>query len=222
MSDVSGGGTDTTRRRLVPFMLTLVCAIAAAAQSATSPEPKLPAATPLPQGSWRFIVSGDSRNCGDIVMPAIAAHSTRYAPSFYWQLGDLRAIYKIDEDMAFAAQNKGEVLSCDNYQRRAWNDFVENQIALPNRGPGRAAKTSIKRWWLSATKAKSPCTCSPATPIFIWKISSTRRSWIVGTAGAVRYPLPAGATPTAKTASMDTCWPQFQPTARFNLRLRSA
>jgi hypothetical protein len=29
----------------------------------------------------------------------------------------------------FAARNKGEVLSCDNYQRRAWNDFVENQIA---------------------------------------------------------------------------------------------
>jgi Calcineurin-like phosphoesterase len=129
MSDVSGGGTDTTRRKLVAFMFMLVCAIAAAAQSATSPEPKLPAATPLPEGSWRFIVSGDSRNCGDIVMPAIAAHSTRYAPSFYWHLGDLRAIYKIDEDMAFAAQNKGEVLSCDNYQRRAWNDFVENQIA---------------------------------------------------------------------------------------------
>ena len=62
-------------------------------------------------------------------MPAIAAHGTKYAPSFYWQLGDLRAIYKIDEDMAFAAQNQGEVLTCDNYQRRAWNDFVENQIA---------------------------------------------------------------------------------------------
>jgi len=25
----------------------------------------------LPGGSWRFIVSGDSRNCGDVVMPAI-------------------------------------------------------------------------------------------------------------------------------------------------------
>ncbi len=62
----------------------------------------LPATAPLPEGSWRFIVSGDSRNCGDIVMPAIAAHSTRFAPSFYWHLGDLRAIYAIDEDIAFA------------------------------------------------------------------------------------------------------------------------
>jgi hypothetical protein len=129
MSHVSGEGSDTIRRRLVAFMFTLAFATAAAGQSVPSSEPKQPAATPLPEGSWHFIVSGDSRNCGDIVMPAIAAHGTKYAPSFYWQLGDLRAIYKIDEDMAFAAQNKGEVLSCDNYQRRAWSDFVEKQIA---------------------------------------------------------------------------------------------
>jgi hypothetical protein len=83
----------------------------------------------LPDGSWRFIVSGDSRNCGDVVMPAIAAHSVQFAPSFYWHLGDLRAIYKIDEDMKFEAENHGQSLACDVYQRRAWNDFVENQIA---------------------------------------------------------------------------------------------
>jgi hypothetical protein len=87
------------------------------------------AAVPPAEGSWRFIVSGDSRNCGDLVMPAIAAHSRQFAPEFYWHLGDLRAIYKIDEDMAYAAQNRGQALSCDNYQRTAWDDFVENQIA---------------------------------------------------------------------------------------------
>jgi len=38
-------------------------------------------------GAWRFIVSGDSRNCGDVVMPTIAAHSAQFAPSFYWHLG---------------------------------------------------------------------------------------------------------------------------------------
>ncbi len=27
----------------------------------------------LSPGAWRFIVSGDSRNCGDVVMPSIAA-----------------------------------------------------------------------------------------------------------------------------------------------------
>ena len=80
-------------------------------------------------GTWRFIVSGDSRNCGDVVMPAIAAHSAeRYQPSFYWHLGDLRAIYKIDEDMAAAAQKAGQYLSCESYLKRAWPDFVEHQI----------------------------------------------------------------------------------------------
>jgi hypothetical protein len=86
------------------------------------------ATTPLPEGSWRFIVSGDSRNCGDLIMPAIAAHSTQFAPAFYWHLGDLRAIYKIDEDMAAAAKLSGQVLKCENYQRVAWSDFVEHQI----------------------------------------------------------------------------------------------
>lgn len=79
-------------------------------------------------GSWHFIVSGDSRNCGDVVMPAIAAHSAHFAPSFYWHLGDLRAIYKEDEDLALAKANDGHIPSCDTYERLAWSDFVENQI----------------------------------------------------------------------------------------------
>jgi hypothetical protein len=90
--------------------------------------PTSPAAA-LPEGAWRFIVSGDSRNCGDVVMPAIAAHSAQFAPTFYWHLGDLRAIYKIDEDMAFAAAKNGQVLGCENYERLAWGDFITNQIA---------------------------------------------------------------------------------------------
>jgi hypothetical protein len=85
--------------------------------------------TTLPDGSWRFIVSGDSRNCGDVVMPIIAVHSAQFAPAFYWHLGDLRAIYKIDEDMAFEAQKRGEILSCENYERLAWSDFITNQVA---------------------------------------------------------------------------------------------
>jgi len=62
-------------------------------------------------------------------MPAIAARSAEFQPAFYWHLGDLRAIYKIDEDMAAAAEKKHEALTCDNYQRGAWDDFVMNQIA---------------------------------------------------------------------------------------------
>ena len=36
---------------------------------------------------------------------AIAAQSSLFTPSFYWHLGDLRAIYKIDEDIAFSRAN---------------------------------------------------------------------------------------------------------------------
>ena len=117
---------------VIGLTLSLLCG-ATSAQSAPAsvraaerPAVAVPA---LPAGSWRFIVSGDSRNCGDIVMPAIAAHSVQFAPTFYWHLGDLRAIYKVDEDMAFAAAVDGEFLSCSLYLQRAWPDFIEHQIA---------------------------------------------------------------------------------------------
>ena len=78
---------------------------------------------------WRFVASGDSRNCGDVIMPTIAAQSAAYAPEFYWHLGDLRAIFKIDEDMFAASTKAGQPLTCQVYQRRAWGDFIENQIS---------------------------------------------------------------------------------------------
>ncbi len=83
----------------------------------------------LGEGAWQLIVSGDSRNCGDVIMPAIAADSARYAPAFYWHLGDLRAIYKIDEDMLDASTKMGQTLTCEVYHKQAWNDFIANQIA---------------------------------------------------------------------------------------------
>lgn len=84
---------------------------------------------PLKEGTWRFVVSGDSRNCGDIIMPAIAAQALeKYQPAFYWHLGDLRAIYKIDEDMVGAAEKTGQSLSCGSYHKIAWQDFIDHQI----------------------------------------------------------------------------------------------
>lgn len=125
-----------TARMLTLLFLSILLGGSSAAQSATpldhaaggAPDKPAVAVPPLPEGSWRFIVSGDSRNCGDIVMPAIAANSVQFSPSFYWHLGDLRAIYKIDEDFAFANVNHGKVPTCETYQRLAWSDFVANQI----------------------------------------------------------------------------------------------
>lgn len=82
-----------------------------------------------PTPVFKFAVSGDSRNCGDIVMPAIATNAAQFSPSFYWHLGDLRAIYRIDEDIAFSNANAGHGPSCELYERIAWDDFAANQIA---------------------------------------------------------------------------------------------
>jgi hypothetical protein len=73
-------------------------------------------------GAWKFAVSGDSRNCGDIVMPAIAEGVRASGAEFYWHLGDLRAIYTFDEDM-------GPQANIADYESRAWPDFIAHQLA---------------------------------------------------------------------------------------------
>ncbi len=130
----ASGGVAVRRFLIVILLSALVLAasLPARAQDVSPGSFRLrgsAAVRPLPEGSWRFIASGDSRNCGDVVMPAIAANSAQFSPSFYWHLGDLRAIYKIDEDMAFAAANDGNFLSCNLYLPRAWPDFIDHQIA---------------------------------------------------------------------------------------------
>jgi hypothetical protein len=77
------------------------------------------------QGTWRFAVSGDSRNCGDIVMPAIAAGVKRDKAEFYWHLGDYRAIYMVDED--YLKTHPGTTII--DYETNAWPDFIQHQIA---------------------------------------------------------------------------------------------
>jgi hypothetical protein len=79
--------------------------------------------------AWHFAVSGDSRNCGDVIMPAIADSARGAGAAFYWHLGDLRAIFKIDEDMQQMAKVKNTPLTMEAYQKAAWDDFIQNQIA---------------------------------------------------------------------------------------------
>ncbi|HZW94549.1 MAG TPA: hypothetical protein VFF64_16490 [Candidatus Eremiobacteraceae bacterium] len=94
---------------------------------------------------FRFAVSGDSRNCGDIVMPAIAKSALDHHADFYWHLGDFRMMgsesrggYKaiVDEDMCQEFNHKpcgdkpavGE-LSPQQYRKIAWGDFIAHQVA---------------------------------------------------------------------------------------------
>ena len=74
--------------------------------------------------TWTFAVSGDSRNCGDIIMPAIAESVRRDKAFFYWHLGDYRAIRAIDED--YLAAHRGTNIA--DYQTNAWPDFIQHQI----------------------------------------------------------------------------------------------
>ena len=50
-----------------------------------------------------FAVSGDSRNCGDFVMPAIAAATKAENDAFYWHLGDFRWMSQPDQDLVVDA-----------------------------------------------------------------------------------------------------------------------
>jgi hypothetical protein len=80
------------------------------------------------QNTWNFAVSGDSRNCGDLIVPAIAAAVKRDKAQFYWHLGDFRAIFAIDEDIRDRATGDHPP-STDAYQKIAWQDAIETQLA---------------------------------------------------------------------------------------------
>ncbi len=102
---------------IVAFSLALLCAAPGWAQSNAG-------------ASWKFAVSGDSRNCGDIVMPAIAQGVLRDGAGFYWHLGDYRAIYKIDEDY-HQTHPDGDLppdKALSRYQKDAWSDFIQHQL----------------------------------------------------------------------------------------------
>jgi hypothetical protein len=78
---------------------------------------------------WRFAVSGDSRNCGDVVMPAIASGVLANRAEFYWHLGDFRKIYAIDEDLAPPAElHLPPRVAFLDYYNSAWPDFISHQL----------------------------------------------------------------------------------------------
>jgi Calcineurin-like phosphoesterase len=74
--------------------------------------------------TWHFAVSGDSRNCGDVVMPAIAEKVRAEHAAFYWHLGDYRAIYDFDQDI----KARNPTINVISYESSAWKDFIERQL----------------------------------------------------------------------------------------------
>ncbi|HEV8632296.1 MAG TPA: hypothetical protein VGV61_18425 [Thermoanaerobaculia bacterium] len=120
------------------------CALATGARAQEPPpQPPVPSASP-----WAFAVSGDSRDCGDLVMPKIAAAVTAEASpavDFYWHLGDFRRMYDVDCDILVRRHPdfdcKRRPLDAfdddemSSYEEIAWSDFVDQQLepfgALP-------------------------------------------------------------------------------------------
>ena len=87
-----------------------------------------PSAAHVKTASWKFVVSGDSRNCGDVVMPAIAAAVKKNGAHFYWHLGDLRKITGVDEDIEHQPEYIASPLTIPEYEAMAWPDFIHSQI----------------------------------------------------------------------------------------------
>ncbi len=81
------------------------------------------------KGTWRFLVSGDSRNCGDVVMPGIAETARKNHAAFYWHLGDLRLTTNIDEDIQHQPEHINSPLTMAEYGDMEWDDYIANQIA---------------------------------------------------------------------------------------------
>lgn len=112
------------------FFLSVGCFVSAAALRSFGRADKAPSKTSAT--TWNFVVSGDSRNCGNVVMPAIAEGAKSNQAKFYWHLGDLRMIQRPDEDYIHEpehrAETRNELILVSTYEKNAWKDFIQAQI----------------------------------------------------------------------------------------------
>jgi hypothetical protein len=107
--------------RRVLFTIAIAFALALLAQPSRTQEGPS-------DGTWRFLASGDSRNCGDVVMPGIAEVARKNQAAFFWHLGDLRWTSNFDEDIQHQPEHIAKPLSITEYGNIEWNDFVDSQI----------------------------------------------------------------------------------------------
>lgn len=111
----------TAKIHKVLFALTVFLGLGLAVRTASAQQSA--------NGTWRFLVSGDSRNCGDVVMPGIAETAKKNQAAFYWHLGDLRATYTFDEDIQHQPEHIAKPMTIAEYGSIEWTDYIESQIA---------------------------------------------------------------------------------------------
>src|SRR6202049_3629286 len=106
--------------RRVLFAIAVAFALASTPQTASAQQSS--------NGTWRFLVSGDSRNCGDVVMPEIAETARKNQAAFYWHLGDLRLTSNFDEDIQHQPEHIAKPLTITEYGNIEWVYYIESQI----------------------------------------------------------------------------------------------
>ncbi len=120
--------------RRIPCLVLATLVVVAVAVGAEEPAPK--------DGAWFFAVAGDSRDCGDLIMPKIAydiaANQAKTPVAFFWHLGDFRLAYDVDCDQLLRSHPSYDCASrtqplgdddMDAYLAGAWRDFLDRQIA---------------------------------------------------------------------------------------------
>jgi hypothetical protein len=115
--------TITRCQLFVVLLVTFAGGVAAAQNASTAGKPH------SGDVAWSFAVSGDSRNCGDVIMPAIAGGAKKDNAAFYWHLGDLRATVFIDEDYLHEPEHrKSPPPDKSYYDKTEWDDFIQAQL----------------------------------------------------------------------------------------------
>lgn len=114
---------------ILVFLSSMISTAASAQLVPASVQPDGPPPALKPGKTWHFVVAGDSRNCGDVIMPAIAQGAAQHQAQFYLHLGDLRWTSNLDEDMRAAATVQHKHISSADYEKHEWADFRQNQVA---------------------------------------------------------------------------------------------
>jgi hypothetical protein len=109
---------------IVLFLLAVFGSVSCSVMAQDKDKPRVNSTDVL----WTFAVSGDSRNCGDVVMPAIASGARKDNAEFYWHLGDLRATSFIDEDYLHEPEHRDPVPAKAHYDKTEWDDFIQSQL----------------------------------------------------------------------------------------------
>ncbi len=113
------------RARGVHPWLGVAVLVALLAQGAAAAAPAEPRAA-----RWSFTVAGSSSDCGDLVMPAIAAAARRTQARFHWHLGESRNGTTPDRDflMERRYQTTATAPNRGDYQHLAIGDAIEHQF----------------------------------------------------------------------------------------------